>query len=269
MPNPEAESYVDPRESCTVQEAVAKLIGWMRGKTRLRVIRMNDDQGLVAEDLPFLLSLDGTVQDMLERQWEAARRAVRRVAASGASVEQIDETRALVDDVEELKQLAATYQHDIEEEIVQDVFSELELDEAAEAQTGEIHVKLQSLEKWAHAKYGIDITGDFDKSDQTLPKREMTESQKLLQKGWLAPPKAENLFATLAFLVDAFATPGSGYRRSSGEVIESGVAIALAEMAKKANGDIYLAGQRHQAILDRIEHAMRIRRSKLPGRKSQ
>jgi hypothetical protein len=269
MTNPEAETFVDDRKSCTVQEAVAKLIGWMRGETRLRVIRMNDDFGLVEEDLPFLHSLEGTVQDMLERQWEAAQRAIRRVAASGAPGEQIDEAIARRDDVDELKQLAETYLYDIEDEIMQGTSSELELDEFAEAKTGEIHVKLPSLEKWAHAKYGISIADALDNSDKTLPKRELSESQKLQQKGWISPTKGDSLLTTFAFLVDAFADSRNIYRSKTGELLESNIAIELAEMAKKANGDIYLAGQRNGAILDRIEHAIRTRRSQLSKRKRQ
>lgn len=269
-PNPD-DSYTDERESCTVQEAVAKLIGWMQGKKRFKYIQLNEDGGIVESRLPFLGSLDGTVQDMLEGQWAAARRRLSRAKADALSSQQIDERHSALLDVEEAIQNAATYLNDIEEEIVRGESSELILDEVAEATTGDIHVTLSSLEKWAFMKYGVVMSGELDnkaKTEGTIAKKEPSLKRQLLDKGWLSPPAAANLYTTLAFLVEEVAKQKSIYRSNSGDIFESTVAEQLAEIAKKANNNQYLAGQRKEAILDRIECAMKMQRSKLPVRRT-
>lgn len=268
MTDPADGTFIDDRESCTVQEAVAKLIGWMRGKSRLAIIRMNEDGGLVPEDLPLLPSLEGSVQDMLDRQWEAARRALRRVEEGGAPIELIKEKKEALLDVEETIQRAATYLIEIEDEIVLDTASRLILDESAEAKTGEMHITLSSLQSWALSKYGISIR-EAVAPDEAISEQEESPNRKLLNEGWLSPTKAGHLYTTLAFLVDAFADSRNIYKSKSGELFESNVANELAEMAKKANDGIRLSGQSKESILDRIEFAMRARRSKLPGRTSR
>lgn len=269
MTNPKARTFVDDRESCTVQEAVAKLIGWMRGKTRLSVIRMNGDGGLIAEDLPFLHSLEGTVQDMLDGQWQAAQRERRRVEEGSEAIELVIEKMEALLDVEELMQRAATYLTDIEGEIVQGASSRLTLDASAKAEKGGIHITLKSLEHWALEKYGISIGEVMASGAGAIPERKETISRQMLRDGWLSPTLTEHLYTTLAFLVDAFADSRSIYRSKTGKLLVSNVAIELAEMAKSANMDIYLAGQSEEAIKTRIEKALGSRRSKLPGRKNQ
>jgi len=72
----------DPSTSCTKDEAVAKMLGWMKGHIRKALINVTE-YGIPESELPFLPKLEGSVSDHLQELHEASRR--RLIAALESS----------------------------------------------------------------------------------------------------------------------------------------------------------------------------------------
>ena len=88
MINAEDDIIVNLRTSCTKDEAVAMLLGWLRGPIKPRNIQISED-GLSLDQLPFLQSLEGSLQDQLQELVDAASQAFRlfhRYTGSGALI---------------------------------------------------------------------------------------------------------------------------------------------------------------------------------------
>jgi hypothetical protein len=77
----------------------------------------------------------------------------------------------------------------------------------------------------------------------------------------LSKTKADNLYTTLGFLVEAFADTNQKYGGKKPNV--QAISKHLEKLASTANKNINLPGQRHESIKDRIEEAFRVKKSKL------
>ena len=56
MIKPEDATITDFRDSYTIEESVAKMLGWMHGSIRLQTVT-RDDRGIIPEHLPHLEKL--------------------------------------------------------------------------------------------------------------------------------------------------------------------------------------------------------------------
>jgi hypothetical protein len=91
------------------------------------------------------------------------------------------------------------------------------------------------------------------------------EKEDIGPKGGLSRTKKNNLYTTFAFLVDAFYKIASDkYGEDKPSVLN--IAKHLEDLATKANNGEPLPGQGDEAIKDRIEEALEVKRSKLPQR---
>lgn len=201
MISPLDQTIADLRTSCTKDEAVAKLIGWMQGPIRARYIDITE-HGIPAEQLVHLHSLDGSLQDILNEQREAASNKLHKISEAiygsekiavpgqvsaphivgpkpaiplvtdysiksddPEQIEALTQTRftelkaALQDvkDYDELIKRAVFYFLDIDDELDKGELSELKIDQESTNQTGTIHLRLRSVNKWAQKNYGISI----------------------------------------------------------------------------------------------------------------
>lgn len=155
MIDPTDEAYYDTRLSCTIDEAAAKMIGWMQGSIRKKYIRVTE-HGIPAEELPFLHSLDGSLLDQLVEQREAAKQAL----FVAAEIE--DGFYKEYEDVEKFSDLynnAVHYLSAIKLELAKGELSGLVIDKEATDSTGVTHLFIASVRQWALEKHGITILG--------------------------------------------------------------------------------------------------------------
>ena len=151
--NPEEPIYIDPRESCTKDEAVAKLIGWMRSPIRRRLIHINEYGSVLPEHLATMHSLDGPLLEFMEGQRESARIEFLDAVEGDATLAEIQEKEATVSIWLKRIEDAVTYFRDIERELANG--SALLIDQTTTDQTGTKRLTLESLDQWAVKKYGI------------------------------------------------------------------------------------------------------------------
>ena len=156
MINPKDEMVPDLRASCTIDDAVAKLLGWMRGPI-LRKNILVTDHGISADQLPFLYSLQGSLEEFLADRRETARQQLIKAANEGVTGEALLQLDDAVVECDELIRKAMSYMADIAEELAKDELSLLKTDRHATKKAKTRHITLRSLDQWARVKYGIAI----------------------------------------------------------------------------------------------------------------
>jgi len=266
MINAEDDVIYDLSSSCTVEVAVAKMLGWMQGHIRKRIIIVSEN-GISEDQLPHLPSLEDSLQGQLMEMREAARqefiKAAEKYNAGDESFDDLRTKEEAVTKCDDLLNKAASYLRDIEDEISKRESAELLIDHYATDNTGVTHLTLNSIDRWAKAKYGIAIINGSktQASDQNLATTNDEQIESVIdQKCGLGKTKADHLYTTFAFLVEAFASTASKYKLDERLNIDA-LAKFLSEQAKSADKDIH--GQSSEAIKSRIEDAIKIRKSKI------
>ena len=160
MINAEDEVYVDLSTSCTKDEAVAKMLGWMQGQKRLKYIQVSE-HGIPADQLPYLHTLEAPLNEYLMALREAARHELLDAVEAGAADEVIYEKDDAVAKCDALISKAMSYFLDIGEELDKGELSELKIDRSKFESSDEVHITLKSLDRWARKNYGIPILDDM------------------------------------------------------------------------------------------------------------
>lgn len=145
----------DLRPSCTQDEAVAKMLGWLRGSTRLQKIMVMIDGLSDSEQLPYLPELPDPVAVLIQEFREQASKKYID-AVNAYDFELALEMENEVKNWEHMAELASRYMIDIADELSQPK-PQLRIDQSATLATGEIHITLKSLHQWALKTYEISI----------------------------------------------------------------------------------------------------------------
>jgi hypothetical protein len=153
--SPEEPIYIDRQDSCTKDEAVAKLLGWMRSRIRRFIIQVNEYGVVPADQLATMHSIDGPLLDFLDGQHESAR-IEYFAAAEGddATLAEIQEKEAAIPIWLKRMEAALTYFRDIDRELARGKNSLLIVQPATDETEGK-RITLESLNLWAQSKYGI------------------------------------------------------------------------------------------------------------------
>lgn len=173
MINPEDPIRANLRISCTKDEAVAKLIGWLKGFIR-RDNNEISERGISETELPHLHTLAMSLGDQLNVLRETARQELIKANDTDEDRHKLYEA---VEKYDELINKSATYFLDIDDEIEKVELSVLKIDHEATQKFGVTHIKLRSLDKWARAKYGIKI---LEESNSNIETSLTPESQSIL-----------------------------------------------------------------------------------------
>lgn len=258
------EIFIDFSTSCTRDVAVAKLLGWMQGPIRRRCIIMTED-GISEDQLPYLHKLEDPVKDLLLELRDAAQQRLYKAFDEDNELSS-EESRQLlsdaVDDVERLSQktyLAAQYFRAIDDELAKGDESELRVDKTATIALNNPYIALSSLDTWAKRNYQISIFLERDVVPTVVDVIDQLKQQKadLREDGGLNKVKADNLYTSFAFLVEAFSKSLGAYHNDNGPNVIA-ISKKIEKLAKEAYGDKeFLPGQGHEAIKKNIGEAMR------------
>jgi hypothetical protein len=248
--------------SCTKEEAVAKMLGWLRGPFRLDPNEVNT-QNISIEHMPHLPKLYYSLEDHLLMLREDAIDWVNIILTRTNSTEEV---KAKAFDAvfycEDLIFKASTYSYDIEEELAKTELCALRIDRAKTESKGETYITLRSLDTWAKSNYQISIIEDnpsnlWDKN--ALATHATSQAQETSPKDGLTKTKKEHLYTTFALLVEAYSDmPNSGFK-SAGKPIVDAIARQLNTLAAKQSPNEAPSGQSVEAIKDRIEEALKVK----------
>jgi DNA-binding transcriptional MerR regulator len=168
MINLEDEVYIAPNTySCSKDEAIAKLLGWMQGTKRLKFINVSRENGFALDELPHLHSLDTSIFEFLSDQINTLINARIDLAEQAVAATDESEKQRLYgqinqkeDDISlwnQYAERAADYLNDIEEELRRAELSELKFDQNKSTPDGDPYIVLRSLSEWSKKKYSEKI----------------------------------------------------------------------------------------------------------------
>lgn len=170
MINPEDETVIDSRRSITIDECVAKMLGWMQGTIRLASPK-RDQWGVLPEELPHLSRLEYPLEFHLYHLRERARNELFDAVESGQHDEVIWEKDDAVKHWTDISEKASSYMSSLIKEIEKGESSALVLDKYKTDQVGDIHVTLESLEIWAAQFFNTLNPCTTEQSDKSVKQK--------------------------------------------------------------------------------------------------
>ncbi len=267
--NPFDNITLDFNTSCTKEDAVAKMLGWLRGPLRLDPDEINIRHCSI-EQMPFLPELYYSLEDYLLMLREGALDQVAAAFKEPCASAQIQtETIEMLNQCEDLIIKAGAYISGIDDELIKGTVSALRIDQAKTESTGEVYITLKSLDEWAQQNYKISIFDNTISShlniSSVLPHVAKQKAEPT-PKGGLSRTSAESLYTTFAFMVEAFAKTAPAYRKDDGKLNVDAISKAIENLATEANKGDVLKGQGDQSIKTIIELAMKEKLQKLPSK---
>ena len=252
---------VDLRSSCTVEEAAAKLIGWMKGHVRHAYPRDVADDDITPDHLTYTDSLGLPLHYQLGLLQEAAWNRYNEAVCANLSAEFIEEKISEINNCERLISKVAGYLSDINEEINKGELSVLKIDQRETEYAGKLHITLRSLDQWARNQYQIPIIIELqhqpvkvESPGASKPKNH----QDALDDGWLSPTLAKNLNVTFALLIEEFVSKWpDDFTDQSGNLVVNAIAKYLVQCANNTSVERKISGQKVGAIEDRITEALK------------
>ena len=256
------EIVVDLSTSCTKDVAVAKLLGWMRGPIRRRLIEITAD-GISIDQMPYLHTLEGSLAAQLAEFRAAAQRKLFEAFEADASDAAMNDLEKEVNRCNDLIYMAAQYLRDIDDELEKGQESALVLDQAATAKSGVVYIALSSLNRWAIFKYTIEIIEDYSRLCSKIqnpvsdPKPSVADTfdEEFLPKGF------ESAYASFGFLLAAFAVRDKEHLRKGAVNVNSITKVVIDQL--EVNLKVLIDGQSADSIRKTFGRATRAMDSKL------
>jgi hypothetical protein len=262
MINAEDEILIKLETSCTKEEVVARMLGWMQDPIRKKLVEVTE-YGIPEDELPFLHALDDSLEEQLRECRDIAQHEFYKALEENTSYDVLKEKENTVTKCDELIETAGIYLADIDDEMAKGESSVLRIDEETTKKTGITHLTLGSVNKWIFDKYGISVsTLQAPRSllRNLQEKPTLQQENKSDRENKSTEANVENFYTTFAFLVEAFAaTSPKDYQKANGELNISAIAEHLYTRAKKANINRDFIGQGYEAIETRIRKAGRVK----------
>ncbi len=169
-------------ESCTKEEAVGKMLGWMRGHKRLKFVELNKFRtGVEEKFLPYIthlmFPLDEQVTAITQVVWNELMDIVDAADVAkkiGDEVEyhSLEEKYCVkADQFDKCKKDAedsVKYQLAITEEFSKGKDSLIIKDQLATEKTGELYFTIASLDFWARTTFGVSVENELVDNDPKL-----------------------------------------------------------------------------------------------------
>lgn len=261
MINAEDAILIKSETSCTKEEVVARMLGWMQGPIHKKLVEVTE-YGIPEDELPFLHALDDSLEEQLRERRDIAQHEFYKALEENTSYDVLKEKESAVTQCDKLIETAGIYLADIDDEIAKGESSVLRIDEEVTKKTGIIHLTLGSVNKWISDKYGISVNTSQAPHSllRNLQETPIHQQENKSDQNGSTEANVENFYTTFAFLVEAFAeTSPKDYQKANGELNISAIAEHLHTRARKTNINCELIGQGHEAIETRIRKAGRVK----------
>lgn len=179
MTFPSEQFAINLNVSCTKDDAIAKLLGWLKGAIHHEVIEI-DNNCITLEQLEYMDTLYYSLDKHLNSLRHKAMVEASKLVDTGAEKALIDAQLERVLDIEDLIAKAKNYVLDFDEELEKHALSMLQIDYTATNKAGQVHIKLKSLDAWARKQYGISIEGNENKTKPEKKIYKLREQERLI-----------------------------------------------------------------------------------------
>lgn len=272
-----SEKFTDQRTSCTRDFAVALLLG----RRYFDQVYPNHNPLGDPEEAheQFMEWLDTSVFEEISDDLLGIAAELEDAKAEGDQ-KKIDACKAKLMACENTEAQARRYLRDIDDELANQVEPQLRVDQAATELLGQTQITLASLERWAEKKYGKGIlkalpVGGTSEIEEPCD----SESNQRDDKGPVTAKGLDSLYLTFGILIHRFVDlakeanavtkPGPNASAAKecfhpdGSINKSGLAKLIRANAKVIGSRGLATGQGVEAILNRLEAALKVRAQKL------
>lgn len=270
--------------TCTVDEAVARLLGWMQADKRSKSIRMAE-HGISPDHLPYMISLEEQPIIFLSNRVAAAGDEYSKAFNANAKQEILNEIGNRVAYLHDEMKKAAGYVAAINNELGKRN-SMLRINERATDREQHMCLYIGSLDRWAQKKYKssvfqspliepsstntvpdakpIPIVEDSSKGSgmQSTAQAEPKVDEPLRIDGW-GTVKADNVLTFIAFLIEEYCKIGPPKIRKGDKPNASGIGSHFEKLATAANNKNELHGLDAETIRKLVTQAQTAKIEKL------
>lgn len=145
--------------SCTIDDAVAKMLGWLQGPVYEENIKLTKDGNVRVEDLLFVRTLPNTIEEQFTYLIGVANKELAEAENQQAPSNVIEEKTNILKNRFREMELAGEYKASIDDELFKGDSSALRIDVESSTTHGVKYISIRSLHDWAIEKYGINILG--------------------------------------------------------------------------------------------------------------
>ncbi len=252
----EFEFILNLSASCTVDQAVLRLLGWGQDNIYRTIVEQSGDDKLLENNLKSYRPGLGLNEYLTELFKQAVLKYTEAAPEDATEEEMRSAEENNFNRIKLIKTLIANARWrkmDIVDELAKGEGSALRLDKDATAHSGVAHITLRSLDAWNDATYSVkqDATGNAPESNLHALLEKITDVDGAEKSNF-------SLYVTLALAVQAFAEKaGPKYLRSDDDVNVKQIAEHLALLGAKLRpqgGN--LPGQSEASIRGRINSAL-------------
>lgn len=227
----EHQYYTNTSGSCSIEQAVAKLLGWAKGPLFRKTVRVTE-AGVVDDDLALVEVFEGGIDAQLESMLIDAQNQAIVALDDGATHDELSHRDKRIEQVKELVARVHDFRIRIDDELAKGQDSQLRTDRRRSDESGMVYITLRSLDQWAVKEYGQPVLAAplGAESDQQTPEVELDEQAKN------SPVLARtNAMIVVSLFQDLLVEVSSQkYIRDEFKPNQSAIAKRLSEMAKDA-----------------------------------
>ncbi len=238
--------------SCTLEQAVAKLLGWSKGPLFRKAIRVTE-AGVVDEDLEAVEVFEGGIDAQLETMLLEAQNSAIVAAEEGATFEELSRFDERIEQVKKLIARVHDFRIRIEDELAKGPESHLRIDRRRSDESRNVYITLMSLDQWAIEVYGCGVIARGEvaervsqQTDHQLPAEQVQEA---------AGTDSKNALIVVSLLQDLLMEVSPTKYIHGGKPNESTIAQRLSEMAIAAGIDKF----GHQKLRKVLANANKVR----------
>lgn len=254
MLRPEDEFIPNTRPSCTENEVVARLIGWLKGPLVPRYILVTED-GIPADQLPLLASLDESIDKYLYDIRERARRELLEAAESGANDEILEKKEGVINEIDALIRKTYAFRMEVADEAARESSTFL-IDRRETERTGVVHYTLASVDRWTRNRYGVSILDASAPASMGVEEKgEGRDEGGDGKEDSYGKQVVDSLRVSFALLVEDLAERSPAFKHGNGPNAKR-IAAHIQELATKRAGR-GVRGQGIESIRRRIADALK------------
>ena len=255
--NPLDNHLLDTNTTCNIEEAIAKMLGWLRSPLRLdpQEIRIGN---ITIEEMPYLHELNHDVDEYLIMfREEAVENFFNIDNDASASEEKKQKAIEALSNCDYLIDKAAHYRCALEDELIKESGSRLRIHKVSSESNDQLHITLKSLFDWAYEEFELNIFENIPSKPLEYPAAKKDKSIKINDEKGLSKVKADNLYKSFAILIHAFVNNSSNKSKYliNGKLNKEALSRDLFEQASQLDA---ADSQSKESIKTRIEIAFKI-----------
>ena len=272
MINRKYDIAVGPQLTCTVEEAVARLLGWMQPERRNEAIQRAKD-GVPSAHVPYVMSIQHPSSFLRDVKSNALAEHFTAINAN-VKAELLDELKQTILDLDAEAAEAQRFDAAIREELRKKEESALRVDFFGSERERRQCIYFTSLDRWAKEKYNSSVfeSPEGKPSGHASQNRDghltaefnPKDGETLQIDGWTTV-KADDVLTFIAFLIEEYCKVGPENLTKAERTNASAIGRHFEKLATAANNKNELYGLDAETIRKLVAKARNTKIKKLKG----